>query len=99
MPGRITEDWAARVGIGPRARRLGQESGDRGQRFPPLSAAATAREGTGDGGEYCLGYAALGRGVTRLGSVGIERDFGFLARVSSFPARDFPSSIAENRRN
>ncbi|PKI26159.1 hypothetical protein CRG98_049152, partial [Punica granatum] len=24
MPGRITEDWAVRVGIGPRARRLGR---------------------------------------------------------------------------
>ncbi|PKI31071.1 hypothetical protein CRG98_048538, partial [Punica granatum] len=58
----------------------GEESGDRGQRFPPLSAAATAREGAGDSGEYRLGYTALRRGVTRLRSVGIERDFRFLAR-------------------
>ncbi|OWM77734.1 hypothetical protein CDL15_Pgr019522 [Punica granatum] len=64
-----------------------EESGDRGQRFPPLSATATVRGGAGDGGDYCLGYAVLGRGITRLGSVGIEEIFEISARFPSFLAR------------
>ncbi|OWM64311.1 hypothetical protein CDL15_Pgr014101 [Punica granatum] len=64
-------------------------SDDRERRFPPLGAATTAREGTGDGYEHRLGYAVLGRGVARLGSVGIEENFGFSARFSSFSTRGF----------
>ncbi|PKI31070.1 hypothetical protein CRG98_048539, partial [Punica granatum] len=40
----------------------GEESDDRGRRFSPLSDAATALEGAGDGSEHRLGYAVLGRG-------------------------------------
>ncbi|OWM71163.1 hypothetical protein CDL15_Pgr011290 [Punica granatum] len=67
----------------------GEESDGRGRRFPPLGAATMAQEGAGDGGERRLGYAVLERGVARLESVGIERNFVFLARFFEFPARDF----------
>ncbi|PKI71142.1 hypothetical protein CRG98_008440 [Punica granatum] len=82
--------------------KIGGEEGSDGRerRFPPLGAATTVQEGAGDDGERCLGYVVLERGVARLGSVGIERSFDFfLARFSSFPARDFPSSIVGNRGN
>ncbi|PKI60796.1 hypothetical protein CRG98_018785 [Punica granatum] len=67
------EDWAESAGLGGRE-----------WRFSPLCAATTAREGAGDGGECRLGYAMLGRGVVRLGSVGIDRNFIFFERFSSF---------------
>ncbi|OWM72911.1 hypothetical protein CDL15_Pgr016543 [Punica granatum] len=56
----------------------GEESGGRGRRFPPLGASATALEGVGDGGEYRLSYAVLGRGITRPGSARIVGKFRFL---------------------
>ncbi|OWM87969.1 hypothetical protein CDL15_Pgr000386 [Punica granatum] len=74
-----------------------EESGDRGQRFLPLSAAATARGGAGDGGDYRLGYAVLGRGVTRIGKVGVERIFEFFGAISRFSGKGFLSLIAGNR--
>ncbi|OWM83622.1 hypothetical protein CDL15_Pgr004051 [Punica granatum] len=62
----------------------GEESGGCGQRFLPLGAAATAQEGARDSDEYRLDYTVLGMGVTRLGSVGIEGDFGFFGRDFEF---------------
>ncbi|OWM77735.1 hypothetical protein CDL15_Pgr012437 [Punica granatum] len=85
-----TKRWAEPMRKGtPEKTKMGgkEESSDRGQRFSPLSATATARRGAGDGGNYRLGYAVLGRGVTRLGSVGIEEIFEISARFPSFPAR------------
>ncbi|PKI31738.1 hypothetical protein CRG98_047871, partial [Punica granatum] len=83
----------------PEKTKMGGDEGSDGRewRFPPLGVATTAREGTGDGGKRCLGYAVLGRGVVWLESIGIERNFGFFfARFSSFPAREFPSLIVGN---
>ncbi|OWM91358.1 hypothetical protein CDL15_Pgr000302 [Punica granatum] len=73
----------------------------RGVRRPRMAVPASGRrgDGTGDGGEYRLGYAVLGRGVTRPWSARIVGKFRFLARFLSFPTRDFPNSIAGNRGN
>ncbi|PKI60799.1 hypothetical protein CRG98_018788 [Punica granatum] len=79
------EDWAKSARLGGRE-----------WRFPPLCATTTAREGAGDGGERRLGYAVLGRGFTRLGSVGIERNFIFFGEVFRVSGEEFPSSIVGN---
>ncbi|OWM73384.1 hypothetical protein CDL15_Pgr026483 [Punica granatum] len=81
--------------------KMGGEKGSDGRerRFPPLGAATTAQEGAGGGGEHHLDYAVLGRGVTRLGSVGIERNFVFFGEVFRVSNEGFPSSIIGNRGN
>ncbi|PKI65224.1 hypothetical protein CRG98_014373 [Punica granatum] len=90
-----TATWAGRAGTGPnlRVRRSGK-----GVRRPLTAVPASGRrgDGTGGGGEHCLGYAVLGGSVTRLGSVGIEEIFGISARFSSFPTMGFWGLIAEN---
>ncbi|PKI26311.1 hypothetical protein CRG98_049000, partial [Punica granatum] len=40
----------------------GEESGGRVRQFPPLGAAATAREGSRDSGKYHLDYTVLEMG-------------------------------------
>ncbi|PKI50128.1 hypothetical protein CRG98_029452 [Punica granatum] len=73
----------------------------RGVRRPRTAVLASGRrdDGARDGGEYRLSCAVLWRGVTRPGSARIVGKFRFLARFSSFSARDFPSSIAGNSGN
>ncbi|PKI50595.1 hypothetical protein CRG98_028982 [Punica granatum] len=51
-----------------------------------MGVATTAREGARDDGEYRLGYATFGMGVTKLGTVGIEGNFEFFWRRGE-PAR------------
>ncbi|PKI26345.1 hypothetical protein CRG98_048966, partial [Punica granatum] len=52
----------------------GEESGG-GEVAVPAS--RSCGDGAGDGGEHRLFYAVLGRSVMRLGSVGIEENFGY----------------------
>ncbi|OWM89375.1 hypothetical protein CDL15_Pgr024123 [Punica granatum] len=86
--------------------------GEVGQRrgiWRPRTAAFTSGrrgDGAGDGDEHRLDYAVLRMGVIRLGSFGIEGDFGFFGEVSSFfgevssfSGEGFLSSITGNRGN
>ncbi|PKI74753.1 hypothetical protein CRG98_004862 [Punica granatum] len=52
-------------------------------------------DGGGDGGEYRLGYAVLGMGVTGIGKVGVERIFEFSGSISRFSGKGFTSLIPE----
>ncbi|OWM78186.1 hypothetical protein CDL15_Pgr015005 [Punica granatum] len=81
-----------------RRRRRGRRRGIRWQRTT-VPTSGHRGDGAGDGGEHCLGYAVLGRGVMRLGSVGIEGNFRFFERFLSFPASELLSSIVGNQGN
>ncbi|OWM90908.1 hypothetical protein CDL15_Pgr027395 [Punica granatum] len=63
----------------------------RGVRRPwtAVPASRFRSDSAGDGDEHRLGYAVLGRGVTRLGSVGIEGNFRVFGEVFEFSSDGF----------